>query len=152
MSHARRQVREAVGTILSDAPSNWRRVFETRMAPMRDVLPYLLVYIESELTDPITVHPTALIHRDMNLIVRGHVRIPDDETVEDEMDAVAAEIETKLTQAALNTQLSSKLKSIYLVSSDTEIVTDENDRTYAAIALTWRVRVTTSEGAPETLI
>ena len=153
MSHVRKQVRDAVGTLLSAAPVKWQRVFKARSAPARDVLPYLLVYIADENSDAQDIHAGFLQLREMTLSVSGRVRIVEGEALEDSLDAMAAEIETTLTTTALKAQLGNKLKHLELVSSrPDDDATDEHERTYAEIALDWRVQVHTAEGAPETLI
>ena len=155
MAHARKQVRDAVGTLLSaGTPTNWKRVFKTRITPSRDVMPYLMVFIGPEVNAPLEVHQGPDIQREMQLSVRGRVRISGDgEPVEDDMDALAAEVESKLTFAALNTALGGKLQDLYLQASDQNIVEDDdNDRTYAEVALDWLVQVNTAEGDSETLI
>jgi hypothetical protein len=74
------------------------------------------------------------------------------ETFEDTLDAAGTELETTLTSAALNTQLSGKLKSLSLQSCSVDVVTDENERTFAVQSLEWQVQLSTIEGSPETLL
>jgi hypothetical protein len=89
----------------------------------------------------------------MRLSTQVHVRIPPDlETFEDTLDAAGTELETTLTSAALNTQLSGKLKSLSLQSCSVDVVTDENERTFAVQSLEWQVQLSTIEGSPETLL
>ena len=154
MAHIRKQIRDAVKTLLDASKSNYRHVFNSRIARDRDVLPYALVYTPSENTTKITIHPPAIIQRDIDLIVQLFVRLTNDtETHEETMDAAASEVETKLTQAILNTAMSDKVKHLELQATDSEIITeDETSRTYATITLGWLVRVNTLEGSPETLI
>ena len=154
MSHARQQIREAVGTLLSAAMVSYRHVFNSRLPRARDVLPYALVYTPSENSTKITIHPPAIIQRDIDLVTQLFVRLTNDTaTHEETMDAAAAEVETKLTQAIVSTALGGKVKLFALQSTDSEIITeDENSRTYATISLGWLVQVNTVEGSPETLI
>ena len=154
MAHARQQIREAVGTLLRANPANWGAVFETRIIPSRDIPKYLLVFVDNEIVTTETIHSTAPQMRDISVTILGHTRIVDgNDDYEDWLDAVGAEIESTLTHSALNTALSNKATSSGLVSSEFSIVEDdENNRTYAEIALNWRVRVMTLEGDSETLI
>jgi hypothetical protein len=153
MAHARQQVRESAGTLLSASVAGlWNHVFETRIKPARDIYPFLMVYVDSEESTPELIHAPTLVSRDMLLSVRAYLKITDDEGVEDAMDAVAVEIESLLTQTALNTQLSGKLKSLALQSTAMAVDTDENERTSALLSLDWQVRVFTLEGQSETLI
>lgn len=153
MAHARQQIREAAGSVLSGSVAGlWNHVFETRIKPSRDIYTYLLVYVDSEASENVDIHLAPAIDRSMLLSVRAYIKITDDEAVEDSMDAVSAEIENVLTFSALNTALSGKLKGLELQASNMELDTDENDRTAALLSLDWQVRVFTSEGQPETLI
>jgi hypothetical protein len=152
MSHVRQQVREAAHTLLNTSPTNWQRVFKTSIPPARDVAPYLLVYTDIETSSALDIHIGHLQLRDITLSVRARLRVVDGETLENTMDTVAAEIETKLNQAALKAALSNKLKAFELLSTSNDIIFDENERTYAEVALDWRVQVMTTEGVPETLI
>lgn len=153
MPHARQQMREAAGTVLSASVAGlWNHVFESRIKPSRRIEPFLMVFVDSETTEPSTIHPNPVIARDMVVGIRAYLVITDDEKIEDDMDAVASEIEQIFTFSALNTQLGSELKDLSLVSSDMSIETDDNERTAAVLALDWHARVFTVEGQPETLI
>jgi len=151
MAHVRKQIRDAVGALLSAAPVNWQRVFKTRIAPARDVAPYLLVFLGAETEQPLDIGDNYLMQRDISLSVRGHLRIIEGEALEDAMDAMAAEIETTLTVASLRGALP-KLKQLYLVASDSDMIEEENERAYAEISLEWQVQIHTYEGQPETLV
>lgn len=153
MSHVRQQVRETAGTVLSASVAGlWNHVFETRIKPSRRIEPFLMVFVGPELSSYQTVHPTPLVAREMTLAVRGFLRITDDEAIEDNVDNMASEIEKVLTFDAMNTELSSKLRSLELQSSNFEISTDDNDRTSAVLSLDFLVQVMTIEGSPETLV
>lgn len=152
MPHARQQVRAAAAGLLTAAPTNWQRVFQSRAGPARDVLPYLLAYVGAETIEPLDIHPGHLQYRDMTLSVRGRIRDIDGEETETALDALASEIEATLTFAALKAALP-KLKNMQLVSvAAADDGTEEYERTYAEIALDWQVRVHTIEGSPETLV
>ena len=151
MAHPRQQIREAVGVILSASPTNWKTCEETRIAPRRAIMPYLSAYCDVETLTPLSIHSPVVYQRDVNLTVVGNVRLAQDaEQFEDDLDNVQQEIEQTLTLTALQSQVSG-VKSLILESSDTEIV-DDDDKIYAAVTLTFTVRVNTLEGVPETLI
>lgn len=153
MTHARQQVREAAAAVLNGSVAGlWNHVFETRIKPSRDIYPFLLVYVDSEVSDIGDIHPLPFIDRDMILAVRCYLKITDDEAIEDQADAVAQEIEQILTSTALNSQLAGKLKLLSLQASGMDIDTDDNERTSALLSLDWRVRVFTIEGQPQTLL
>jgi len=153
MAHVRKQIRDAVGTVLSAAPTNWDRVFETRLSPSRDVTPYLMVYIDAETVSPSTIHVGAVQERQMTLTTIGRTRITDGESMEDALDAMAVEIETTLTDTALRTELSNDSVWLTLQSTSSDLaVEDDNEREYAQVSLGWEVRLYTDENLPETIV
>jgi hypothetical protein len=155
MSHARQQIREAAATLLKVSPSTWGQVFETRIPSSRAVMPYLMIFSDGEVIDPSTVNLPDAYQRDLNLVVAGRLRLPgnnDTETVEDRMDALAVEVETKLKFSALLLTLT-QIKSLRLVTTEMVVVTDEQDAPqYAEVTLSFVAQYFTAEGAPETLI
>ena len=154
-NHARQQIREAVATLLRVTPSTWGAVFETRLPTSRAVMPYLMVFSDGDAVDSISVNSAGVYFRNLSLVVAGRLRLPgnnDTETVEDRMDALAAEVETKLTFAALLATLT-QIKGLSLVSTEMVVVTDEQDAPqYAEVTLAFVARYATAEGAPTALI
>jgi len=154
-NHARQQIREAVATLLKVSPTAWGPVFETRVPSSRAVLPYLLVFSDGEAVDASSVNYAGIYVRDLNLIVAGRLKLPgnnDTETVEDRMDALAAEVETKLSFATLLATLT-QLKGLRLTSTEMLVVTDEQATPqYAEVTLSFVARYATAEAAPTTPI
>jgi hypothetical protein len=155
MTHARQQIREAAATALRATPAAWGQVFETRIPSSRAVLPYLMVFGDGDAVDASSVNLPDTYLRDLNLVVAGRLRLPgnnDTETVEDRMDALAAEVETKLKFSTLLTTLT-QLKGLRLTSTEMLVVIDEQDAPhYAEVTLQFIARYATAEGLPETLI
>lgn len=155
MTHARQQIREAAATLLKTSPSAWGQVFETRLPSARAVMPYLMLFCDGEQVEAATVHAPDIYLREASLIVAGRLRLPgnnDLETVEDRMDALAAEVESKLRFAALVAAVP-LLHALRLVASDMTVVTDEQDAPqYAEITLQYLAAYATQEGVAETLI
>lgn len=155
MTHARQQIREAAATLLKVTPVTWGPVFETRIPSSRAVLPYLLIFSDGEAVDASSVNYGGVYLRDLNLVVVGRLRLPgnnDTETVEDRMDALAAEVETKLSFATLLATIT-QLKGLRLTSTEMVVITDEQAAPqYAEVTLSFVARYATAEGAPETLI
>ena len=155
MTHARQQIREAAATALRVTPATWGQVFETRIPSSRAVMPYLMIFSDGEAVDASTVNLPGAYLRDLSLVVAGRLRLPgnnDTETGEDRMDALAAEVETKLTFTALIATLP-LTKSLHLGATEMVVVTDEQDAPqYAEVTLQFTARYATAEGTPETLI
>ncbi len=153
MSHVRTQVRDAVGSILDASPVSWKRVFNTRLSPSRDITPYLMVWIETETIGASTIHDTATQEREMGLTVVARYRVTEGEAMEEALDVMAAEIETTLTSTALRSELSNNSVWLTLKASTSDLqVEEEDERVFAQIALEWDVLLFTEENAPETIV
>ena len=153
MSHARQIIREAVATILAATPVAWESVTESRIASTLQIWPYLMVFSESEQSDPSTVNNPCIYDRRMTLTVAGMLRLPgsgDTYTIEDEMDAIASEIETKLTQTALRAIV--QIHSMYLKNTSMDVVIEENGIDHAEIIMSYEINYATLEGVPSSLI
>jgi len=158
--HARQTIREAIATILTATPTNWSSVLQTRIATSRQIWPFLMVYAVDESTEQMLIHPVGIYDRTATIHVVGMLKMPGTgdgsgnmETVEDRMDALSAEVETKLTNATLKASVA-KVQTLALQSTSMEIVTDEDESTvsHAAVTQVWSVTYATTEGLPETLI
>jgi hypothetical protein len=160
MAHARQTLREAIAALLRTAPANWGSVLETRIVPTRQIWPFLMVYVTEETAEQMLIHPSGIYDRSASVSVVGMLKMPGTgdgsamgETVEDRMDAMAAEVETRLTLSALQGSVA-KAKTLALASSSMDVITNEADGSisHAELTMTWTVTYDTVEGAPETLI
>jgi len=149
MSHARDQVIDAMVALLSVTPANWDLVKKQRIESTRIIKTYLMVYFESEEVERLTIHTATLYRRVIGVNVEAPIRIADPEDLETTIGAVAAEIEQKLTNAAMLAQLPA-MKDFSLVHST--VLLDEDQTSYAKLSITWAVTVMTAEGSPSTLI
>ena len=158
MAHARQTIREAAAGLLAATPTNWNKVYETRIASSRQVWPYLMVFDTEETSSQATVNSSGIYQRSMTLSIVGMLKLPGTgdgtgmtETIEDRMDTVAAEIETKLTLSALAAVC--KVQFVELQSTSKDVITTENnDISHAEITTTWSIGYYTSEGYPSTLL
>ena len=160
MAHARQTIREAVATLLRATPVTWGSVLETRIATHRQVWPFLMVYATEEAADKLLIHGGNLYDRSVAIDIVGMLKMPgtgdgsgNAETVEDRMDAVCAEIETKLTYTALQAAVSG-VKTVSLGSTRMEVIVNEEDNSvsHAMVTQSWTVTYDTAEGSPATLV
>jgi hypothetical protein len=156
MSHARQQIREQIATLLKVTPTNWASVFETRIITARAVMPFLLVYVSNESSEQILIHPTGMYQRTASITIHGMLKMPGmgngtslTETVEDRLDAMASEIETKIKSTTVT-----KAKGISLQSTDFNVAVNESDGSvsHAELIQAWTVQYMTVEGSPDTLV
>jgi hypothetical protein len=156
MSHVRQQTREAITALLnSGTHAKWTRAYETRVPSQRQVWPYLMVFSPSDISVKETIHPASIYSKDTTINVVGMLRLPgsgDTQAIEDKMDAMAVDIETRLTYTALNASLP-KIQNFSLDSSSFDVITtEEGEVSHAEITMVWRVGYYHNEGAPETFI
>jgi hypothetical protein len=157
MSHVRQTVREGAATLLNNGTHNkWTRAYETRIPTQRQQQwDFLMVYTSAEVSTAQLVHAANIYSRDLTLNVIGMLRLPgsgDTQTIEDKMDAMAVDIETRLTFSALKA-IVPKLETLYLESTNMDvIVTEEGAVDHAELTMSWRATYANAEGAPETFI
>lgn len=157
MSHVRQTVREAVATLLNASThSNWTFAYETRIPTARQQQwDFILVYPATEAVQAELIHAPNIYTREMTLNVVGMLRLPgsgDTQTIEDKMDAMSVDIETRLTYAALVAAVSG-VESFYLESTSMDvIVTEEGAPDHAELSMVWKIGYSTAEGAPSTFI
>lgn len=157
MSHVRQTVREAVATLLNASThSNWTMAYETRIQTSRQQQwDYILVYSATESVQAELIHAPNIYTRELTLNVIGMLRLPgngDTQTIEDKMDAMAVDIETRLTYAALVAVVSG-VESFYLESTSMDvIVTEEGTVDHAELSMVWKIGYSSAEGAPSTFI
>jgi len=155
MSHARQLVREAAAVLLKANKVTYGSVVESRIPSTRQLWPYLLTFVDVETSEPMTEDGPSAIWREMSLIVVGMLRLPgtgDQETIEDKIDAMAAEIETKLSFSTLQAAVG-QVQSCHLTNTSIEVIVDPDDVVdHAEVTQIWLVRYATMDGLPETLI
>jgi hypothetical protein len=157
MSHVRKTIRDAVITLLNASThAKWTLAYPTRI-PLHRQQPwdYIMVYPSEEPVQAELIHSPNVYTREMTLNVIGMLRMPgntDTQTIEDKMDAMAVDIETRLTYAALSAAVAG-VESFYLVSTAMDVIVTEDDKVdHAELSTVWRVGYSTAEGAPETFI
>lgn len=152
MAHARQTLREAIATVLDAGKVSYSRVYQSRLPPLQQVWPHVAVYDENEADALLTIHPSQPLERDLRIITEGRLQVVGNpEDMEDRMDTLAAEVETKLTYAALGAVFP-KLVTLQLLDTEKRIIFDErtDQISHATVVLGWRVVYMTNEGAPET--
>jgi hypothetical protein len=157
MSHVRKTIRNGVVTLLNNSThALWTLAYPTRIPPTRQqAWDFIMVYPSEEPVQAELIHSPNVYTREMTLNVIGMLRMPgntDTQSIEDKMDAMAVDIETRLTYAALSAVVSG-VESFYLVSTAMDVIVTEDDKVdHAELSTVWRVGYSTTEGAPETFI
>ena len=154
MSHARKTIRSAIAAILETNPSSWSSVSESRIQSTRQIWPYVMVFSEADAAEALLIHPTNVYERVLSISIVGLLRLPgsgDTYTIEDKMDELAAEVETKLTRTALKTAVP-KIHSLVLESTSMNVVIEPDGVDHGEVHMAWKVSYANAEGAPSVLI
>ena len=156
MTHVRQQIRDQAVVELTAAIPEFLTVESTRLYSYREKqLPALNVVTDNEVSQPGTLGgPTAgsmakrLMERQLSLQTEIYCSVLDlPDTIDAEMDRLAAEVEKVLE----NTLLNDLAFDIALTNSVPE-VDAEGEIPVGIYTLTWRVNYHTLEGDPETSV
>ncbi len=112
-NHVRRQIREAVGIVLTGLATTGARVFQSRSYPLEAAdLPGLLISTESEAVEYVDINAPALQQRRLTLRVNAIATATAD--LDDALDGICKEVETAL--ASPGATLAALAKAITLAS------------------------------------
>jgi len=155
VTHARQTIREGAAALLKVSPSTYSSVQESRVPSSRQIWPYLLVFADAEVSDLLTEDIPGILSRSMQLVIVGMLRMPgngDTQTIEDKMDAMTAELETKLSFSTLQAAVGA-VKGMTLTGTTMEVVlTPEEAISHAEVTQVWQVDYYTADGSPEALL
>lgn len=143
--HARKQIRDAVATAITSLTTTGANVYKSRVYP-HDTLPCLSVYTLNErVVQDLTVGSKQ--HRVMPLVIEA--RVKQNDTLDEELDKIAAEIETAITT---NAPLLALLKGLELSTTDIELVGGEEEKPCGLMTLVFDVEYRVNETDPTVII
>jgi len=117
-NHLRRQVREAVATLLTGLTTTGSRVYQSRVQPLAaSQLPGLVILTNNEDIEQSTIG--GMLERRLQVEVIGKVKASAD--VDDKLDDIAKEVEVKVYSSLTNNTLTGLIKSLDLKSIDVGI-------------------------------
>lgn len=142
--HVRQQIRKAASVALQGLATTGDRVYESRVYPLGKAgLPGLCIYTPSEASSR-EESPTESM-RDVTLMVHGLVQIS--ESLEDELDDIALEVEKALDELGLIGGLAKIYHGIQ--GTNTVMSGDEVAEPHGAIELEFLYTYRTRTGSPE---
>lgn len=146
MSHIRQQIRDEIATVLTGLTTTGANVFVTRVMPMTDdTIPGLKINTGNEEINTEDSQRVARVQeRMLDVIVEGFDKLADG--VDDQLDDIAAEVETAIFGATLT-----KCSFINLATIETS-VEQGAELPVGKITMTFRAHYLTADGAPSTLI
>lgn len=150
MPHARTQIRNAVITDLTSLPSIQGRIFAGRMTPVdprKQGGTVALVFCRDEPEiSAVTLHHPVVQQRVLELVVRGVAKAP--ESVDDELDQFALEVESAMSTAPT---LGALLKNPAELASVRAGVDESLEQPAGVIELTYRITYMVMSNAPGVL-
>lgn len=156
MSHIRTQIKDAIATILdAGTHASWYITNKTRITPKRQNWPFLMVYSTGDNCEVLSVLNPTIYRRTVNITIVGMIRLSgngDTETVENTIDTMALDIETRMTNTALRAVIPA-YESMALISTSSEVVVTEDDVIdHAELTMVYEVVCATDESSPAVLI
>lgn len=142
--HVRKQLREAVATVLTGLTTTATRVFQSRAYPVRAAeLPCLLVYIDNETAEESTIDG-GTDERRMVVRVEGLAQANAD--LDDTLDLIAKEVETALGTAV---SIASTTTLVGYTGAEIEI-RDDLEKPTGSIVLSFEASLFTT--GPDTIV
>lgn len=146
MAHVRKQIRDAVATEVTGLTTTGTNVFKTRAYPVGPgKLPGLAIYTTSEDSAVDSMGSARGLMRELDLIIEGYANGTN--TVDDDLDAIATEVEEALAAATID-----EVKDLYLVRTEMDVDGGEGDKVVGAVRLTFRAVYRTTPGDVQTAI
>ena len=146
MTHARKTIREQVGTTLTGLTTTGSNVFQSRVYPLQDSnLPALLIYTKEETSEAIVMGNNRVLERELTLAVEAYVKT--NSNSDDTIDLISKEIEVAI---GTDTTLNNRAKDVFLVSTDINYI-GEGENPVAVATFNFLVSYCTDENDPSQL-
>lgn len=119
-NHLRRQIREAVATLLTGLTSTGSRVFQSRVQALKDnQLPALLINTNAEEIEFATIHDAPLLQRTLTIEVVVKAKATND--LDDVIDQIMKEVEAKVYENKASYTLNGLVSGLNLEAIDVEM-------------------------------
>jgi hypothetical protein len=144
--HLHKQIRSAVVTALTGLTTSGARIYANRLAPLPDATsPSLLVTLDEERAEGMTVHQPQLVDRSLSLSVSAVAKAST--ALDDTLDLMSKEVETAL---AAGITISGKSLQIFYTGMSFEDVA--SDKPVGVKRMTFTIPYTAMSNAPDVLI
>lgn len=146
-NHVRTQIRERVGTLLTGLTTTGSNVFQTRIYPLQNTsLPALIIYTQSEESEPQVIGTNRLTSRNLSLAVECYVKTASN--FDDVIDTICKEVETAI---ANDRTLNGLAKDCYIESTDIDF-NNEGEKPLAVATLVFLTNYYVKEEAPDVAV
>ena len=149
MTHARKQLRDAVASAVTGLTSTGARVFKSRNLPMGATeLPALCVYARQDTPDYDAGAFGAIVVRVLEVHVQGYAARVDSEDLDARLDAMAAEVEEAIYADPTFGGLAHGTR----MGAQVLEVDPDGDQSLGVVDMTFDVIYRTAEGAPSAAV
>ena len=152
MTHARTLIRRAVAKVLAPTENGtYAHVHPSRIdSPSKKN--YLKIYCDVDSAESLGTSEPVVYDRVAKLVFVGHLSLPgtgDTVTIEDKMDALCEEVETKLTNASIRLEVP-RIGWISLDTTNMDLIIGDPDLKpdHAEVTMGWDANYATEEGVP----
>lgn len=144
--HLHKQIRSALVTALTGLTTSGSRVYANRLQPLADALqPTLLVSLDDEQAEALTVHASPILERTLELSVVAHVKATSG--LDDTLDLMSKEVET-----ALATGITLSGRNLPILYTGMSFEDEQADKPVGVKRLRFRLTYTAAANAPDVLI
>lgn len=145
MAHVRKQIRDTLATLLTGLATTGANVFKSRNIELQDQeLPGLIISTGEEQIDALGSFQNLNLQRNLTVRVVGKAKVAIN--VDDTLDQIAAEVETKIQT---NVRLNNLCTDLILTAVNVPI-NEDTEAQIGEIELIYQTTYLTQAGAPET--
>lgn len=145
--HVRQQIREHVASTLRGLTTSGASVFTGRVYRLPDSkLPALVVFTNTERSEPDTMGTSPGLERVVDLVVEGYAKVTAD--LDDLLDRIAVEVEEAM---GVDRTLNGLAEDCYLTGTVTDLA-GEGDKSAGFVQMTYRVEYRTGIDSPDTVL
>jgi len=143
-NHIRQQIREAIATAVTGLATTGARVYQSRVYPLETAnLPALLVYSDSDTSEPMTIHAPRVLQRSLSVRVVAIAKAVAD--VDDTLDKICKEVETALANPVSGLTMA---KTVTLTGTQLEMV-GTAEQPAGAANMQYQIDYFNAENAPD---
>lgn len=148
-NHIRRQIREAIETLVAGLATTGSRVYPSRVYALSPTaeLPCLLIYSLSETVARTTMCAPGEVERTIQVAIEAVATAT--ANLDDTLDLIGKEVEIAM---AGNVTLSGLAKDCQLTSVDIQLQGADSPKPVGAARMVWTVKTNTREGAPDVVV
>lgn len=143
--HLHKQIRAAVVSKLTGLTTSSTRVYANRLQPLPDALsPTLLVFIDSERAESVTMHAPVMQERELTLQVAAYAKATS--ALDDTLDLMSKEVET-----ALAAGITVGSATLYPMYTGMEFDDEQADKPVGVKRMSFTISYTAMSNAPDVL-